>query len=137
MVVGLLAAAGLVGVAWLLRQRARRPPARLGMLAREANQALEALQAGADVRDTILRCYFEMERTVKLERGISRAESATPREFEQRLKELGLPETEVGRLIRLFEAVRYGLLGPGNDRDQEQEAIACLAAIVKASRSPL
>lgn len=130
---GLLIAAALVGAAWLLRQRARRPRGRLQTLAREAGQALEALQAGAGVRDTILRCYFEMERTVRSERGISRAGSMTPREFERRLAEAGLPESEVRRLIRLFEAVRYGTHTAG--QAQEQQAIDCLAAIVEASRS--
>ena len=36
----------------------------------------------------------------------------------------------VKKLTRLFESVRYGAASPS--REEEQEAIACLSAIVKA-----
>jgi hypothetical protein len=115
---------------WLFWPRERRTPGPLQELAGQAQSAMEALEAGADVRDTILRCYFEMAETVSRARGIDRALDMTPREFEQRLVEAGLPRRPVQRLTRLFEQVRYG--ARTSDRGEEQEAITCLAAIAQA-----
>lgn len=128
-----IAVAGLVGVAWALWRRSHPPVAPVEQLAQEAQHALEALQAGADVRNTVLRCYFEMSRILAEERGIRRQEAVTPREFEQQLKEAGLPDAQVEQLTRLFEAVRYGARVA--DEGQERRAVACLAGIVEASKS--
>jgi len=120
----------LVGLLW---PRDRRPPSALQELAKQAQSAVGALQAGADLKDTILRCYFEMGRAVSLERGIERRTALTPREFEQQLVGAGLPRPAVLRLTRLFEQVRYG--ARASSEAEEQEAIACLASIAEACRA--
>jgi hypothetical protein len=128
-IVSLLA---LVSVAvWLIWRRLRRPPEHpLEQLARQAHMALVQIQAGADLNDTITRCYFEMSRTLSERRGIERQAAMTPREFEERLQAAGLPAHHIGRLTRLFEAVRYGAHTPG--AIEEREAVDCLAEIVEA-----
>jgi len=128
----LLLAAALVGGFWILWRRRRRKPGTLEQLAGEARGALDALSAGADVEDTIMRSYFEMARILEQERGITRAEAMTPREFEGRLKELRLPAQDVEKLTRLFEAVRYGRWVPGEQ--EKRQAMACLTAIAESSR---
>lgn len=105
----------------------------LEQLAQEAQQAIDALQAGADLKDTILRCYFEMSRVLSQERGITRDEDMTPREFSRRLVGVGLPQQPVQDLTHLFEGVRYGARAP--DKSEEHQAIQCLTAIVDACRS--
>ena len=128
-----LIAAFLVGALWLVWRGRRRPASSLKQLAREAQEALDALLAGADLRNTIMRCYFEMARVLSEQRGIRRQKDMTPREFERRLEKAGLPGEPVQRLTRLFEQVRYGTKVP-NEREEGQ-AIACLTAIIEACRS--
>jgi hypothetical protein len=128
-----LLSAGLVGIAWFIWRRSRRPAGPLEQLAQEARQALVALEGGADVQDTVMRCYFEMSRILSEQRGISRSETMTPREFELRLKGAGLPDGDVEQLTRLFESVRYGARVPGEQ--EERQAAACLRAIAKACKS--
>jgi hypothetical protein len=65
------------------------------------------------------------------QRGITRKEGMTPREFERRLVELGLPPEPVTKLTRLFETVRYGAKDLGEV--EEHQALAYLDAIVQAS----
>jgi hypothetical protein len=127
-----LAAAAMVGVAWYVWRRSRPPAGSLEQLAREAQDAIDALQAGADVKDTVMRCYFEMSRVLSEQRGVRRAETMTPREFENRLRGVGLPEASIEQLTRLFEGVRYGARVP--DEEEERQAIACLTAVVEACR---
>ncbi len=129
-VVGGLLAAGLVAVAWYVWRQTRPQESSLAQVGLEAQAALDALQAGADLKDTVLRCYFEMGRVLREQRGISREESMTPREFERYLGEAGLHDDQVARLTYLFEDVRYGAKVPGER--EEQEAVDCLTAIVKA-----
>ncbi len=102
-------------------------------LSAEAGEALDDLQAGADLRDTVLHCYAEMSRVLHRGRGIRREQAMTPREFEQELGRLGLPGEEVQQLTRLFEMARYGDVQLG-EREQRQ-ALACLRAIVQASEA--
>ncbi len=126
----LLLALGLVAIAWYIWRRSRRPASPLEQLAQEARQALVALEGGADVNDTVMRCYFEMSQILSQQRGISRSETMTPREFEIELKGAGLPDADVEQLTRLFESVRYGARVP--DEQQERQAVACLTAIAGA-----
>ncbi len=124
-----LFAALLVGFVWRRRQRpASASP--LDQLAQEAQDALESLRAGGDLRDVVLRCYFEMIQVLNEQRGIERRSDVTPREFEYHLESVGLPGEHVRRLTRLFEAARYGAKTVGED--EERQAIACLTAIVEA-----
>jgi hypothetical protein len=125
----------LIGsIAWLLWRRTAEPEDVLAPLAQEAQTALDDLRAGGDVRDTVMRCYVEMSRTVADTRGVRRQLAVTPREFEGQLERAGLPGPQVRRLTRLFEDVRYGSLQPGDA--EMQEAVACLTAIVDACRRP-
>jgi hypothetical protein len=123
-------------VAAVLWQRARlaRRSSPLEMLAIEAQEAIQELRAGADLKDVVLRCYHEMSRVLNEERGLRRQEAMTPREFETILKEVGLPAPPVERLTQLFESVRYGANVPGEQ--EEKDALACLEAIVEACGSP-
>ncbi len=124
-----LFAALLVGFVWRRRQRpASASP--LDQLAQEAQDALESLRAGGDLRDVVLRCYFEMIQVLNEQRGIERRSDVTPREFEYHLESVGLPGEHVRRLTRLFEAARYGAKTAGED--EERQAITCLTAIVEA-----
>jgi hypothetical protein len=132
--VALLLAVVLVAGIWTLWRR-RRQPGPLARLAAEARGALDALSAGAEVGDTIMRCYFEMARIVEQERGVSRAEAMTPREFEGLLKDQGLPGDDVEQLTRLFEVVRYGGWVAGEQ--EKRQAIASLTAIAESSRGAL
>jgi len=129
----LLVAAVLVGMGWFVWRRTRRPASSLEWLAREAQGALEALRSGADLKDTVIRCYYEMSRVLDEQQGIRRKRAMTPREFEQHLEQAGLPGQHVRRLTRLFEDVRYGAKSPGEN--EERLATTCLAAIVEACRS--
>jgi hypothetical protein len=129
---GIAAAAAIAGALWLVLRR-RRPANPLEQLAQEAQLAITALQAGADLRGTILRCYFEMSRVLRKERGITREQAMTPREFESHLGDLGLPQAPIGELTRLFEAVRYGAKIPA--KADEHRAISSLSAIIEACRS--
>ncbi|MGD2205810.1 MAG: DUF4129 domain-containing protein [Anaerolineae bacterium] len=130
--VALLIATGLVGGAWYIWRR-RRPESPLEQLAQEAQDALEALHAGADLKNTILHCYFEMSRVLSEQRGLRRKEAMTPREFAARLYQTGLPDAQIEQLTRLFESVRYGAK-VASERE-EQQAVACLTAVVKACTS--
>jgi|YNPBryantNP2012_1023418.scaffolds.fasta_scaffold12243_4 hypothetical protein len=129
-ILALLFAAGLVGAAWLVWRRRQRPIPSLAQLARPAQEALRTLEAGGDLRNTVLRCYYEMSRILGEQRGIWREEAMTPREFERRLVAAGLPSEHVHRLTRLFEDARYSTRAPGEY--EEQEAIGCLRVIVEA-----
>ena len=129
----LLVSAMLVGAVWFLRHRNQRPTGSLEQLAHEAEETLELLRAGSDLKDTVMRCYADMSHTLDRERGILRRGSMTPREFEGRLVEAGLPGEPVRRLTRLFERVRYG--AKAADEGEEEQALACLTAIVEACRA--
>jgi hypothetical protein len=124
----------LAGLATRLLLRRKRHPARpLTQLAQEAENAIEQLQAGADLRNTVIRCYTEMTRVLAEQRGIERRRNMTTREFEAHLRAMGLPDEPVKRLTRLFEDVRYGTKVPG--KLEESQAITSLTAIVEACKS--
>ena len=103
-------------------------------LADEAQDAIDAIHAGGNIRDTVIRCYVQMTQVLAVERNLRREEDMTPHEFEQiLLTKLKLPETPVHRLTSLFEAVRYGDYHPG--KREEMEAIDSLTAIASACKS--
>jgi hypothetical protein len=124
----------LAGLATRLLLHRKRHPARpLIQLAQEAENAIEQLQAGADLRNTVIRCYTEMTHVLAEQRGIERRRNMTTREFEAHLRSMGLPDEPVKRLTRLFEDVRYGTKVPG--KLEERQAITSLTAIVEACKS--
>jgi len=132
-ILALLAAGIVLATAWLVWVRTRPSPAALPRIAERAQAALADLEAGAGVRDAVMRCYLEMSRVLEQERGLARDEAMTPREFEVALRNTGLPREPVANLTRLFEAVRYGAARAG--RHEEEQARTCLSAIVAACRS--
>jgi hypothetical protein len=76
---GLLLIAGALFILW--RRQARMSESRLPpllQLAQEARLAIDALQGGENVREVILRCYFEMVHVLDETRGIrSKLENLT------------------------------------------------------------
>ena len=99
-------------------------------LAQEAQNAIRALNTGGDLKGTVIRCYSEMTRIVKQQKGIERDTTMTVREFEDHLTNTGLPQEALKTLTRLFEQVRYG--GSQAGRLEEQLALSCLTEIVDA-----
>jgi hypothetical protein len=112
------------------RTRSPKKTHRVEDLAKEAHRTLRELRDGADLQNAIMRCYLRMGQIVGQKRGIQRQDAMTPREFEGQLEAIGIPGESVQRLTRLFERVRYGAK-PTNPA-QEEEAIACLTAIIQA-----
>jgi hypothetical protein len=121
----------LLGI-WLIRWRSN-SHLQAGSLELEAQQALQALQSGLNVKDVILRCYVQMSRVLKKEQKLELKETMTAREFERLLAARGFPAATVHQLTGLFENVRYGHRQPGPA--EEQQAFDCLNAIVDYSRS--
>jgi hypothetical protein len=128
--VSLALAALVITVGWLIWRRSQRRPDTLELLSSEAQSALEELRSGADFKNTIIHCYYEMCTVLNREHGIYRSDNMTAREFEEHLTRLGLPLEPVTQLTRLFEKARYGSGAP--DRQDEHTAWACLSAIASA-----
>lgn len=124
----LLVGLGAAAIAYLIRRR--RAPSPMRQLASEAQQAIDALQAGGELEETITRCYRDMCRVVQDRRGLQREAGMTPAEFEQALRANGLPREAVGQLTHLFEEVRYGAKQAGER--ERQQAIESLTSIVAA-----
>jgi hypothetical protein len=100
-------------------------------LAREAQDALDAIQAGGSVKNAVIRCYVEMSRVIAEKRNIQRGSTMTSHEFEEHLVKAGFPKASIQQLTHLFEDARYGDRDPGPA--EEQRAVACLSAIVTAA----
>ena len=117
-------------VLWLLwrRRQDELTPGRL--IARQAQTALDTLQAGGDLKNTIIRCYYQMSAVINEQRGLLRSQAMTPHEFEQFLSANGLPGEPIHQLTHLFEEVRYGDVPAGPA--EEQVALNSLTAIVEA-----
>lgn len=126
-----VAATGLlVGILFLFL-RSRQPKQQpLKRVAFEAQAAIDAIEAGGDLRDVILRCYFEMTRAIGDARNLKRNADMTANEFESFLLDRGLPHEPIHNLTDLFVKVRYGAFQPG--RQEERLAISSLSAIVSA-----
>jgi hypothetical protein len=129
----LILAMVLVGAVRLLLRYRVRQPSPLAELAEQAEDAAEAIRAGADLHDTVLLCYYRMSQTLQERRGIWRERAMTPREFETYLARSGIPVEHVRRLTRLFEKVRYG--AKMIEAEDERQALSSLGAIVEYCRS--
>lgn len=128
---GLVLGVGLVAVRFL---RGWRHSARTeDQLSQEAELAIHALAAGANLRNVIIRCYLQMAQALQEEQGIERSENMTVQEFEDLLAIRGLPSGPVKQLSRLFENVRYG--GQQTTKEDEARAVESLNAIVEFCRS--
>jgi hypothetical protein len=121
---------GAIFLAW---RRYRRPASSVLELAEEARDALHALQTGADLKDSVMRCYARMLQVASLERGVRREQHVTPREFGLDLAKLGLPTEPINQLTRLFEDVRYG--SGVSDEETSSQAVAALRAVLDACES--
>lgn len=99
-------------------------------LARGAQEAIDDIQAGGNLRNTVIRCYAEMSRILSEKRSIERGSTMTSHEFVEQLVKAGLPKAPVYELTHLFEDARYGNHDPGPA--EEQRAVACLSSIVTA-----
>jgi hypothetical protein len=97
----------------------------------EAEQAVQALKAGQDLRSVIIHCYRQMSRILQEEQDLTREEAMTAREFETLLETRGIPRPPVSQLTRLFEMARYGAALPG--QEVEQQALDSLNAIIQFS----
>lgn len=77
-------------------------------LIRSAEQALNALNSGMELKNVILRCYYQMTSILLEEQGIEREAAMTVWEFKDRLEQKGYPSDTVSQLTSLFEKIRYG-----------------------------
>lgn len=129
-IVALLLALTALGITAAVLRRKPPPPSPLADLAGDAQQAIDALNAGDALEETIQRCYRNMCDVVQRERRIQRAAAVTPHEFEESLVQAGLPRAAVNTITTLFERIRYGNR-PAGDAEQAA-AIESLTAIVAA-----
>jgi len=128
--VGLLGVVILM-VVGLLRER-KSTGAAPDPLVLEAEQAVQSILAGEDLRGVIIHCYRQMSLILQKEQHVARSETMTAREFEALLGARGIPDAPVRRLTRLFETARYGAHPPGSE--EEQQAIECLSTIIQFSQ---
>ena len=128
--IGLLVSSILLGI-WIFAPSSRRETT-IDLVGLEAENALQSLKTGLDLKDVIVKCYRQMSLALEKEQGIERKDSMTTREFENLLEAAGMPHDPIHQLTQLFEAVRYGNWQP-NPMD-EQKAIHCLEAIMLFSR---
>jgi hypothetical protein len=115
-----------------LRRENTRQTTPLMRLADQAQAALDTVQAGGNLKNAVLRCYYEMSRSLSEQRNLKRDRSMTPHEFETMLVSNGMPGESVQLLTRLFEEVRYGTKVPG--QREEWMAMTSLTAIIEACR---
>lgn len=128
-----LVAAGLLGlIIWGLSLR-RKKESLPELISQQAQDALDALEAGGDFRDVVIRCYAQMSRVLLMERGLERQVDMTPHEFELSLERLSFPEAPVHSLTHLFEETRYGSQQP--DEQGIEMAVSSLRAIVEYVKS--
>jgi len=125
---------GLTWLVWHFLAGPKKESTALEQLTMEAQQALNELQAGADLKDTVMRCYFEMSQILSSQHNLQRAEGMTVREFEAYLAESGLRDEHIRQLTRLFEQVRYGQ-SPAS-KQEEAAAVAFLSAIARGYGQP-
>jgi hypothetical protein len=104
--IGFVLVAGLSIIKIFYRQL--RPASIEDPLLQQAKNAMEALQAGKDFKNTIIRCYLQMTNVLREERGIERNHDMTAHEFQDWLELKGWPRVPVQQLTALFEKVRYG-----------------------------
>lgn len=129
---GLLVAGLAGGLTWLFFTSRQRGEINLDLerLSGQVDEALQALQDGEDVSETIQRCYLNMSALLAETRHLERQEAMTPAEFARALKGHNLPEDAVDDLTHLFELVRYGNIYA--EETEQQHAIQCLQTIKMA-----
>jgi len=101
-------------------------------LLQQAEDAVDALQSGLDLKSVVTRCYLQMTHALQKEQGLERNDTMTAREFEHWLEQKGFPTIPVRQLTSLFEKVRYSKQPTSND--DEKVAIARLNEIIQFCR---
>ena len=130
--VGLGLAATLVGLGlWFIFRPAGH--ASTDRLTLQARWALQALKKGSDLKNVIVRCYWQMGQVLKEEQGIEMETAMTVREFERLLEARGVPHLPVHQLTKLFETARYG--HRTMSVEDERQAVDALTAIVQYSQA--
>jgi len=126
----------ILGVSLIMWRRWRqRRTSPLDLVAQEAQKTIEEVHAGANLKEGIIRCYFEMSRILKEQYGQSRKRAMTTREFERYLEDAGLAGIHVKRLTLLFEKARYG--AKVLSEEEEREAMDCLSSIARTGEGSL
>lgn len=101
-------------------------------LLQEAQNAVNALNAGENLKDVVIRCYLQMTYVLQEEQGMERSNNMTVREFENWLELKGVPRVPVRQLTHLFEKVRYGKMQLSEN--DEKMGIESLNEIIKYCR---
>lgn len=130
--VNLLLGLLIIGIIWFLWRLFHRKPEEeaQALIIQKVEAALSDLEAGKDLKNTIIRCYAEMSHVLNEEKHVKRRRGMTAREFETQLAMMGLDDLHIQQLTRLFERARYSTTMPGGR--EEREAVDCLNAIVRA-----
>jgi hypothetical protein len=129
---GLGLAAALVGAGlWIIFHPTGRT--NTDRLTLQAEWALQALKMGLDLKNVIVRCYWQMGQVLQEEQGIEMQTTMTVREFERLLEARGVPPLPVHQLTQLFEMARYS--HRATSAEDERQAIDALTAIMQYSRT--
>jgi Domain of unknown function (DUF4129) len=133
-IVGLGLAAALVGVGlWAILRPAGQASA--DRLTLQAEWALQELKKGLDLKNVIVRCYWQMGQVLQEEQGIEMETAMTVREFERLLESRGVPHLPVHQLTQLFETARYGHRATSaEDERQAVDALTTIAQYCRAAR---
>ena len=119
------------GILFLWRRfRKRTNP--IEMVMQETQKAIDHLRSGLELKEGVIRYYYEMSRAIDKYHGLKRKTGMTTREFETYLAFIGLPNLPIKRLTRLFEKARYG--AKDLDKSENNEAVDCLTAILQACK---
>jgi hypothetical protein len=122
-------------IAWYSIFRFRRSQVTsVELLAAQAEETIEELLAGKNLRETILLCYRRMTEIVAKNRNLPREVSVTSHEFEQSLIARGLPAAPVRDLTHIFEDIRYGDQNAGEE--ERSRAVSALRIIAAVCRTP-
>jgi len=108
--VGLSLGAGtavVLSTSWAVTRWRAHASRRGGGIAWELELLAEQTLAARGDTNLVLRCYREMVDLLSRKERIAHA-SLTPREFADRLRNLGVRTEAIDRLTELFELVRYG-----------------------------
>lgn len=117
---------------WLIWRwwKSKTPPRKA--MAHEVDLAVQEINSGADLTQTVLQVYYRMNEILAEKAGINRQQAMTPREFELSLEDSGIPYQQVKLLTRLFEKARYGGMNLGED--SRKMALECLRIISSSLR---
>jgi hypothetical protein len=121
----------LLAAGYFIWKKLRPEPGDSPNLAEPVKSALEDHKAGEDIANIIIRSYYQMALALDKEKGITRKQTMTPREFTAALKNRGIPLQSIQTLTSLFEKVRYG--GAKVSPQEEKEALNALQTIFAAT----